>query len=554
MGALRWLRRLASSQPRLIVETTVALLLAQVLGLAPALAFSIVIDKVVGNQAVATLIVVAVALAAAAACEQAFGALRRALQAELRRRLADQGDASLFDAVVVVAGSEAPGTGRPLAERLERIAAVRETLVEGIDAILVAPAMLALVFAFMCHLDARMAALAAAVTIAHAAVLFAARARQAEAGRAARDAMERSRALAAELGDGLATLRSFGAVDAARRDWLAQARVARDAADAAGGLRWRLGAVAMLKNRLLFAAVIAIGAFEVIGGQITVGGFVAFTMLLRQFAAAFEAAIPHWQRFAETHAWIDQIDAAASAVASARVPAPALAGHRGRGAVALTRVGFGYARDRDLLAGLDLEIRPGEAIGIVGSAGCGKSSLLRLMAGLARPRRGIVAIDGHDLASLDPGDLGRSVRLVEQEPRLFRGTLLDNLRLGDRDASITAVETAVRLAGAQDIVDGLPGRYGCVLDDRRLTLSVGERQRLCLARALVTCPPVLLIDDIGAAIGGGDEEAFLARLAAMRENRTIVLVTASRGLLAGMDRVIAIRGGRLIAVAARPAA
>ena len=552
MGALRWLRRLASSQPRLIVETTVALLLAQVLGLAPALAFSIVIDKVVGNQAVATLTVVAVTLAAAAACEQAFGALRRALQAELRRRLADQGDASLFDAVVVVAGSEAPGTGRPLAERLERIAAVRETLVEGIDAILVAPAMLALVFAFMCHLDARMAALAAAVTIAHAAVLFAARARQAEAGRAARDAMERSRALAAELGDGLATLRSFGAVDAARRDWLAQARVARDAADAAGGLRWRLGAVAMLKNRLLFVAVIAIGAFEVIGGQITVGGFVAFTMLLRQFAAAFEAAIPHWQRFAETHAWIDQIDAAVSAVASVRVPAPA--GHRGRGALALTRVGFGHARDRDLLAGLDLEIRPGEAIGIVGSAGCGKSSLLRLMAGLARPRRGIVAIDGHDLASLDPGDLGRCVRLVEQEPRLFRGTLLDNLRLGDRDAPITAVETAVRLAGAQDIVDGLPGRYGCVLDDRRLTLSVGERQRLCLARALVSCPPALLIDDIGAAIGAGDEEAFLARLAAIRENRTIVLVTSSRVLLAGMDRVIAIRGGRLIAVAARPAA
>lgn len=547
-GSARWLGRLATGQRRLIAEAALALAFAQSLGLLPALAFSIVIDKVVASQAAATMAVIAAALTLAAVCELAFSALRRALQAELRSRLSARAEGALFDDVVGLAAQRPGETGGMVAERLERLAGLRETLVESIDSLLVTPAMLAVIFALMVHFDPLMAAVVGVATLVHLALLVATRAQFAATGRAARDALARSRALASEFADGLATIRSFGAEARARAAWLEQSRAAQSASEALERWRGRLGGMATLKNRLLFVALLALGAFEVVAGRITVGGFVAFAMLLRQFSAMFEAAVPLWQRFAERQSWVERVGESAARAAAAR-PSGSL-GHRIRGGVTLSRVGFGHERDRDILAGIDLEIRPGEAIGLAGPAGSGKSSLLRVMAGIAPPRRGTVAVDGQDLAALSRDDLHRSVRLVEQEPRLFPGSLLDNLRLGAPEAEFAAVEHAIRLAGAEGLVRRLPGGYAAAIDECRRLLSPGERQRLCLARALVGCPPVLLIDDPGAAIGWGEEAAFLAALAELRAERTLVLATGSGMLLAGMDRVVAIRAGRLAALPA----
>jgi ATP-binding cassette, subfamily B, bacterial HlyB/CyaB len=543
-GSLRLLRDMVTSEPRLVAESSAALLLGQMLALLPALAFSIVIDKVVANQAVSTMVVVAAALVLAAACESVFSALRRSLLSELRRRVSRTADGTLFDGAVALASVRPTvAGGRALADRLERALAARETLVEAVDAVVVAPLLLAAIFALMLHLDLLLAGAVAAASAAHAAILFAMRAPLAAAGRGARDAAERGRAAATDVAEGLATIRTLGAAARARAGWLDATATASAAADRLARLRWAIGAAATVKNRALFVAVLAIGASEVIAGRITVGGLVAFAMLLRQFSAAFETAIPLWQRHVETGGWVDEIESGALRVAATR-PAVSL-GHAVRGGVGLTRVAVGHDRAPDLFAGVDLAIRPGETVGVAGAAGSGKSALLAVMAGLIAPRRGMVSIDGHDLASLGTEDLRRSVRLVEQEPRLFRGSVLDNLRLGDPEADFATVERAVRLAGAHAIVQRLPGQYACPLDERRRWLSPGERQRLCFARALIACPPVLLIDEPGAAIACGEESEFAATLATIRIGRTIVLATSSPTLLASMDRVIAIRDGRV---------
>jgi subfamily B ATP-binding cassette protein HlyB/CyaB len=543
-GSLRLLRDMVASEPRLVAESSAALLLGQMLALLPALAFSIVIDKVVANQAVSTMVVVAAALILAAACETVFSALRRSLLYELRRRVSRTADGSLFDDAVALASVRpAVAGGQTLADRLERALAARETLVEAVDAVLVAPLLLAAIFALMLHLDMLLAGTVATASAAHAAVLFAMRAPLAAAGRGARDAAERGRAAATDVAEGLATIRTLGAAARARAGWLDDTATAGAAADRLARLRWAIGAAATVKNRALFVAVLAIGASEVIAGRITVGGLVAFAMLLRQFSAAFETAIPIWRRHVETGGWVDEIESGARRAVATR-PAVSL-GHAVRGGVCLTRVAFGHDRAPDLFAGVDLAIRPGETVGVAGAAGSGKSTLLAVMAGLIAPRRGMVSIDSHDLASLGTEDLRRSVRLVEQEPRLFRGSVLDNLRLGDPEADFATVERAVRLAGAHAIVQRLPGQYACQLDERRRSLSPGERQRLCLARALIACPPVLLIDDPGPAIACGEEAEFAATLATIRTGRTIVLATSSPTLLASMDRVIAIRAGRI---------
>jgi ABC-type bacteriocin/lantibiotic exporter with double-glycine peptidase domain len=153
-GSLRLLRDMVASEPRLVAESAAALLLGQMLALLPALAFSIVIDKVVANQAVSTMVVVAAALILAAACETVFSALRRSLLYELRRRVSRTADGSLFDDAVALASVRpAVAGGQTLADRLERALAARETLVEAVDAVLVAPLLLAAIFALMLHLD-----------------------------------------------------------------------------------------------------------------------------------------------------------------------------------------------------------------------------------------------------------------------------------------------------------------------------------------------------------------------------------------------------------------
>jgi ATP-binding cassette subfamily B protein RtxB len=549
-GPLRWLWRFAGLHPRLVGEATLALLIAQLLALVPALAFSIVIDKVIGNQAAATLVVIAGALAFAAITEWAFSGLRRRLQAELRRRAADLEDGVLFDAVLRLAGEHAQTGAAATAERLERIVTVRESAIDAIEAILVAPVILTAILVAMACLDIRMAAVVALAALAHGALVVAMRRRLGEAGRAAREAAERSRAAATEIASGARVIRSLGAEDAARAAWLGATRAARARAGMLEQIRGTLAGGAALKNRLLFILLLAIGAYEVDAGSLTVGGFVAVSMLLRHFASVFETAVPHWQRFSELRGWVERIDAAASRIASGR--AASVLGLVPRGALVLSRVGFGYEREPDLLSGLDVEIHAGDLVAIAGPAGCGKSTLLGLMAGSLVPRRGMVALDGHDLARLEPAELRRCVRLAGQDPHLFAGTVLDNLRLGAPDADFAAVERAARLARAHDMILRLPLQYGTVLDERRRILSPGERQRLCLARALLACPPVLLLDEPGIAFGAGEEGDFLAALAEIRVGRTVVIVTSSPAILARVDRVVAIRAGR-VALAQRAA-
>jgi ABC-type bacteriocin/lantibiotic exporter with double-glycine peptidase domain len=549
-GTLDWLRRFAGAHPRLVGEAALALLIAQLLALAPAFAFSIVIDKVIGNQATATLVVIAGALVCAALAEWTFGTLRRRLLGDLRRRAAERDDGGLFDAVLRLSATEGAGGATATAERLDRIATLREAAIDAIEAILVAPAMLIAILAAMAFLDIRLAAAVACAALAHGALMVAMRGRLRAAGRAARLATERGRTAAAEIAGGASVIRDLGAENSARSAWFDATRAARAGTETLEDLRGMLAGIAAFKNRLLFVVLLALGAYEVDAGVLSVGGFVAISMLLRHFASVFEAAMPHWQRSAELRGWVERIDVAAARATAGR--APQTLGLAPRGTLALTRVGFGYAREPDLLSGLDFEIGAGECVAIAGPAGCGKSTLLRLMAGSLAPRRGVVSLDGHDLARLAPAELRRCVRLAGQDACLFAGTVLDNLRLAAPEVEFAEVERAARLARAHEMILRLPSRYATTLDERRHVLSPGERLRLCLARALLACPPVLLLDDPGAAFGAGEEAEFLAALADIRVGRTVVIATSSPAILARADRIVAIRAGR-VATASRAA-
>jgi ATP-binding cassette subfamily C protein CydD len=222
-------------------------------------------------------------------------------------------------------------------------------------------------------------------------------------------------------------------------------------------------------------------------------------------------------------------------------------------AIRLTGVTVAYpGRGRPALDGLDLVVQPGELIMLTGPSGAGKTTVLRLLLRFTEPARGTVSAGGVGLAAI-PVDAWRAqIAWVPQQPRLFPGSVADNIALGRPGASRAAIEDAARLAGAAAFVEALPHGYDTPLGERAARLSAGQRQQLALARAFLRDAPLLLLDEPTAHLAPAAGAAVGDVLRGPLADRTII-VANHRHLAAGAGRVIALNGGRSAAAASRPA-
>ena len=223
--------------------------------------------------------------------------------------------------------------------------------------------------------------------------------------------------------------------------------------------------------------------------------------------------------------------------------------------VRLEGVSFAYpARAGLVLDGLDLELRPRETVALIGESGAGKSTVASLLLLLAEPSAGRVTVDGVDLAACRPEDWRRLVAWLPQRPTLFRGSVADNIRLGERGASDERVRDAARRAGADGFVHALPDGYATVVGDGGRALSAGERQRIALARALVRNAPLVVLDEPTAHLD--PESAGLVAEAVERlSGRCTLLVIAHRPeLVLGADRVVELAARQIAAGTSKAAA
>jgi ATP-binding cassette subfamily B protein len=217
----------------------------------------------------------------------------------------------------------------------------------------------------------------------------------------------------------------------------------------------------------------------------------------------------------------------------------------GPGEIRFCNVAFAYRNARTtLFKDLDLTVRGGEVVALVGATGSGKTTLLALLARLYDPQVGTVTLDGIDLRQLELGAVRDSVAVVFEENFLFDDTVRANLVLG-REVSEADIATALGLARAWDFVAALPDGLDTVVGERGLSLSGGQRQRLALARALLGDPRVLVLDDATSAIDAANERAIVAGLARARQGRTTIIVSHRPATIASADRVILIDGGRV---------
>lgn len=205
---------------------------------------------------------------------------------------------------------------------------------------------------------------------------------------------------------------------------------------------------------------------------------------------------------------------------------------------------FRYRADgREVLNDVDLEIEPGEMLGVVGPSGSGKSTLAKLIQRLHTPERGRMLVDGVDLALVDPAWLRRQVGVVLQENILFNRSVRENIALADPAMSMEHVIEAAKLAGAHEFILELPEAYDTRIDERGGNLSGGQRQRIAIARALAIDPKILIFDEATSALDAESEEIIQRNLKVMARGRTVIIIAHRLSAVRQADRIITLERG-----------
>ncbi|MFF7384391.1 ABC transporter transmembrane domain-containing protein [Streptomyces griseoluteus] len=291
-------------------------------------------------------------------------------------------------------------------------------------------------------------------------------------------------------------------------------------------------------------AMLALGGWLAVRGHITLGTFVAFSTYLAQLVGpvrmlAVVLTIGQQAR-AGTERVLELIDTEPSLEDGTKtLPAGTPV------SVEFDDVSFGYDAERPVLDGLTLEIRPGETLAVVGSSGSGKSTLSLLLPRFYDVTHGAVLVGGHDVRELTLDSLRAAIGLVPEDSFLFSATVRENIAYGRPDATQDEIEAAARAAQADRFVRELPQGYDTKVGEHGLTLSGGQRQRLALARALLTDPRLLVLDDATSAVDVRVEHEIHEALAHVMAGRTTLLIAHRRSTLGLADRIAVLDGGRL---------
>jgi len=218
------------------------------------------------------------------------------------------------------------------------------------------------------------------------------------------------------------------------------------------------------------------------------------------------------------------------------------------GSIDFNHVYFSYKQGGDYaLEDIDLHIRAGETIGLIGGTGSGKSSLANLVARLYDVSEGSVEVGGIDVRKYDMQVLRNEVAMVLQKSTLFSGTILENLRWGKEDATLEECQEACRQACADEFIQGFPDGYDTVIDQGGTNVSGGQRQRLCIARALLKHPKVLILDDSTSAVDTATDAAIRATFNARIPGTTKLIISQRILSIQGADRIIVMDNGRVVA-------
>ncbi len=291
----------------------------------------------------------------------------------------------------------------------------------------------------------------------------------------------------------------------------------------------------------------AFGIWQVSRGMITVGVLVAFLAYISRFYTRLDSMsriVSVTQKAATGAKRIFDILDHVSSVPEAANPVRM---EKVQGRITIRDIGFRYG-NRAVIRGLDLNIQPGEMIGLVGHSGSGKSTLVNLICRFYDVSQGSIMVDGVDIRSIAIPEYRRNIGLVLQEPFLFFGTIADNIAYGKPDASREDIIAAARAANAHEFILRLPHGYDSMVGERGQTLSGGERQRISIARALLIDPHILILDEATSSVDATTEREIQKALDNLVRGRTTIAIAHRLSTLRRADRIVVMDRGHIVEV------
>ncbi|UVE45836.1 type I secretion system permease/ATPase [Pseudomonas chlororaphis] len=306
--------------------------------------------------------------------------------------------------------------------------------------------------------------------------------------------------------------------------------------------------ITLLIQQLAGVIMIVFGVYQIIDGNLSMGGLIACYMLSGRALSPLASLSGLLTRYQQARVTMTSVDQMMELPQERNFDERPLSRNVLQGAIECRQLNFTYpGQQNPALKNINLVIKPGEKIGIIGRSGSGKSSLAKLLVGLYTPDSGALLVDGVDIRQIDVSELRHNIGYVAQDIQLLAGTLRDNLTSGARYVEDELVLQAAELAGVHEFARLHPQGYELQVGERGQNLSGGQRQNVALARALLLNPPILLLDEPTSAMDNTGEERLKQRLQAVVEAKTVVLVTHRASLLSLVDRLLVIDRGQILA-------
>ncbi len=503
-----------------------------------------VYDRVIPNNAMSSLGVLTTAAVLIIGFEMTMRLLRSHLLEAAARRMDVALSAQVFAQCLRMRAAERPASGGVLANTVRDFEAVREFFATGTLTVL---GDLPFMFLYLAVIALVGGWLALVPLLAIPLLLGIAWIARGPLARKVNESMQESSQRTAHLFEtmnGLDTVKTLGAEAWSRRKWesLTQA-IAHNSLETRGITAWVNYANAAVLA-LAGVAVVGVGAVLISDQALTLGQIIAVALLTgRALAPVSQIAnlVVRWEQTRLSYTALEKIMRAATDDSATSLQAPVLSG-----ALEFRDVSFAYPKMPPVIERLNVKIRPGERVGIIGKLGSGKSSLLKLVLNQYSPTTGSVLVDDLVTTQLEPLSLRRQIGYVPQDVTLFHGTLRENIELGRVQADDAVLLAAMRSACLDEIVAQLPGGVATQVGERGERLSGGQKQIVAIARALLTSPRLLLLDEPSSMVDPATEQKLIARLRAL-DGTTVILVTHRMAMLALVDRLIVMDRGRVLA-------
>ena len=544
---LSWFLPAVMRYKGLLFEVLVASFTLQMLGLTTPILTQVVIDKVMVQQSIPTLDVVAIAMLGVAIFEAILGILRMFIFTHTTNRLDLSLSAQLFRHLLRLPLSyfESRRVGDTVA-RVQELEEIRQFLTSTALTVVLDSIFSVIYLLVMLYYSPKLTGVALAVIPLFAILTLTATPILRNWLNETFNRSADSQSFLVETVTGIHTVKAHAAEKATRDRWEGlYARFIRTGfkANTTANISNNIGNFLTSFSSLL---LLWVGAHLVIKQEFTIGQLIAFQMLSARVTGPLLRLVQLWQNLQEVLLAVDRIgdilNVPPEAEQGTGLVLPTL-----RGEVTFDQVFFRYNQEQDsILKGVSFKVEPGMFVGLVGRSGSGKSTLSKLIQRLYDTEGGRIAIDGFDIKSADLASLRPQIAVVLQDDFLFNGTVLDNITLGSHNVDAEDVIRAAQMAVAHDFILDLPHGYETNVGERGIALSGGQRQRITLARLFLSQAPILILDEATSHLDAETEQQVLENLRSVSDDRTVFLIAHRFAPLKNADLILAMEKGVVV--------